>query len=123
MNFYLFDIDGVLLEPLGYHYALVETIRLIANSLGYGDILLTAEDIAAFESSGVSSEWDLTDICAAFLLVQAWKIDPDLRLPTTTGKPAAQPPQTPQDFLALWHVGKSRIEPDTPAGTRQPNSA
>ncbi len=101
MNFYLFDMDGVLLEPLGYHYALVETVRLVANSLGYGDILLTAQDIAAFESSGVSSEWDSTAICAAFLLVQAWKIDPDLRLPDS--------------LPADWLLNRLLTPPDFPA--------
>ena len=48
----LFDMDGVLLEPGGYHKALTETVRLIGESLGYKNVELTPADIAAFEAAG-----------------------------------------------------------------------
>lgn len=88
MNILLFDMDGVLLEPHGYHRALVETVRLVARALGFGEVRLAPEQIAAFESAGVYSEWDSAAICAALLLQAAWQVDPHLRLPAL---PAHQP--------------------------------
>ena len=58
MKILLFDMDGVLLESLGYHIALQETVRIMANSLGFGDLTLSADDIAAFEAGGINKEWD-----------------------------------------------------------------
>jgi len=40
MDILLFDMDGVLLKPLGYHRALKETVRLAGISSGYGEVLL-----------------------------------------------------------------------------------
>ena len=53
----IFDMDGVLLTPRGYHRALQETVRLGADALGYSGIVLTDEHIAQFEGLGISSEW------------------------------------------------------------------
>lgn len=53
----IFDMDGVLLAPRGYHLALQETVRLGAEALGYANITLTYEQIAQFEGLGISSEW------------------------------------------------------------------
>jgi hypothetical protein len=116
MNIFLFDMDGVLVEPLGYHYALVETVRLVAKSLGYGDILLTAQDIADFESAGVSSEWDSSAIYAALLLINAWKIDPGLRLPDSfpAYRPFNQrllPPDFPTLIRLLGNPALSQMRP------------
>lgn len=80
MKILLFDMDGVLVEPHGYHRALQETVRLIARSLGYAEVRLTSQDIAAFESAGVASEWDTAAICTAMLLDQAWTVDPEITL-------------------------------------------
>jgi len=53
----IFDMDGVLLAPRGYHLALQETVRLGAEELGYPNTTLTDEHIAQFEGLGISSEW------------------------------------------------------------------
>jgi phosphoglycolate phosphatase-like HAD superfamily hydrolase len=53
----IFDMDGVLLAPRGYHLALQETVRLGAEALGYPNTTLTDADIAQFEGLGISSEW------------------------------------------------------------------
>ena len=53
----IFDMDGVLLAPHGYHLALQETVRLGAEELGSPNITLTDEHIAQFEGLGISSEW------------------------------------------------------------------
>ena len=46
MKILLFDMDGVLLEPNGYHLALKETVRLVSRSMGFEDFLLSDQDIA-----------------------------------------------------------------------------
>ena len=53
----IFDMDGVLLAPRGYHRALQETVRLGAEALGYPNTTLSDEHIAQFEGLGISSEW------------------------------------------------------------------
>ena len=78
----LFDMDDVLLEAHGYHRALQDTVLLIATSLGYENVSLTLDDIAVFEASGVTSEWDSSAICAALMLQKAWSIDPKKQLPS-----------------------------------------
>jgi phosphoglycolate phosphatase-like HAD superfamily hydrolase len=95
MNILLFDMDGVLLEPHGYHRALAETVRLIAKALGFGSLTVSDEDISAFESSGVTSEWDSSAICAALLLKAIWRVNPAASLPDllpADGYPEANPP-------------------------------
>ena len=57
MELLIFDMDGVLLQPRGYHLALQETVRLAGEWLGLGDVRLTDEQIASFEALGISSEW------------------------------------------------------------------
>lgn len=81
MKFMLFDMDDVLLKPGAYHRALQETVRLVAAALGFGELSLRHEDIRAFESAGVYSEWDTSAICAALLLETAWKYDPAIAMP------------------------------------------
>lgn len=89
MNILLFDMDGVLLESLGYHRALQETVRLAAEALGLRDMTLSMEDIAAFESVQMTSEWDSAATSAALLLAEAWRVDPARRLPEDRLEPAA----------------------------------
>ncbi len=83
MNIILFDMDGVLLESQGYHLALQETVRRIALTLHFTDVTLSQQDIATFESGGITSEWDEAAICAAGLLLAAWETDPDVALPSS----------------------------------------
>jgi hypothetical protein len=99
MKFLLFDMDDVLLKPGAYHRALQETVRLVAASLGYGEIRLSQQDIRAFESAGVYSEWDTSAICAALLLDTAWKYDPAIHLPDSViTRPNKVLPIPPPDF-------------------------
>lgn len=83
MNILLFDMDGVLLEPHGYHLALQETVALVGRVLGYAGVELMAEDIVALEAAGVDSEWDSSAICAVLLLETLWANDPSVALPPT----------------------------------------
>ena len=70
MNLFIFDMDGVLLIPLGYYYALKETVRLAGLRSGYGEASLTDAQIAQFESLGISSEWHSSALCLAFMILQ-----------------------------------------------------
>ncbi len=79
----LFDMDGVLLQPLGYHQALQDTVQRVGASLGAPQTVLTMDQIAKFEALGVTSEWDSLAICTALILVNIWQEHPNLRLKTT----------------------------------------
>ena len=89
-TYLLMDLDGVLLEPLGYHNALQETVRLVGNSLGFNAAHLSQEDILAFEAVGISSEWDSAAICLGLMLTENWEHDP------TVGVPGNISPATPK---------------------------
>jgi hypothetical protein len=65
-------MDGVLLGSHGYQRALQETVRLEAMNLGYADTTLTLDEIAAFESVGMTSEWDEAAVSSALLQIAAW---------------------------------------------------
>ncbi len=77
----LLDLDDVLIRQVAYHQSLKECVERISRWCGFGATRLTDEDIAVFESLGVTSEWDSSAICAALLLDRAWSVDPELRLP------------------------------------------
>jgi len=79
----LFDMDGVLLQPRGYHRALQKTVNLLGHSLGFEDPTLSQEQIFAFEAIGVTSEWDSSAICLGWMMRLCWEEDPDLPLPST----------------------------------------
>lgn len=70
MDILLFDMDGVLVKPLAYHRALQETVRLAGIATGFGEILLTEDQIADFEAIGISSEWHSSALCMAVMVLQ-----------------------------------------------------
>ena len=99
MKILLLDMDGVLLEPGGYHRALQETVAQVGRLLGYQTVNLTVGDIAAFEAAGVISEWDSAAICAALLLGKLWTENPLLTLPPIVAAPVLPPHgNSPPDF-------------------------
>lgn len=69
----LLDLDGVLLEPHGYHQALIDSVKLIGQSLGYPEAKPGAQDIATFEAAGITSEWDSAAACTALMLIHRWQ--------------------------------------------------
>ena len=81
MKILVFDMDGVLLEPLGYHQALQETVQLLGTTLGFQSLSLNREEIFRFESAGISSEWDSSAICLALMMREVWKVDPGAEVP------------------------------------------
>jgi len=76
----LFDMDGVLLEPHGYHTALQTSVKRIGQALGVPKAKITDNQIARFEALNITNEWDSVAICAAITLVHGWQYDPHLRL-------------------------------------------
>lgn len=78
-KYILFDMDGVLLQPGGYHQALKATVRRIGIALGVPAVDLSDDQIAHFEALSVTNEWDSAAICAALTLLKAWQFDPDVR--------------------------------------------
>lgn len=76
----LFDMDGVLVEPHGYHTALKATVKRTGQALGVPQAELTENQIARFETLNITNEWDSAAICAALILIHVWQFDPYLRL-------------------------------------------
>ncbi len=79
-KYILFDLDGVLLKPLGYQKALISSVERIGKALGAPHTSITKNQIAAFEALGVTNEWDSVAICTALILIEVWQADPSIRL-------------------------------------------
>jgi phosphoglycolate phosphatase-like HAD superfamily hydrolase len=73
MDLFIFDMDGVLLKPHGYHRALKETVRQAGISTGFGEVVLSDTQIAQFEAVGVSSEWHSSALCMAVMVLEKQK--------------------------------------------------
>jgi hypothetical protein len=99
----LFDMDGVLLQPRGYHCALQETVLLIGKALGFENIHLYKKEIYAFEAAGITSEWDSSAICLGLMMREVWKHDPTKSVPRklNPAHPTSNPLQLKdwRDFL------------------------
>ena len=97
-------MDGVLLQSSGYHRALQDTLAWIGEHLGYLDVRISQEDIDLFESVGLTSEWDSSAICTAFMLLHAWPKYPDMKLPEPPSW-RSHPAQglLPPDFQVIAH--------------------
>jgi hypothetical protein len=77
---YLFDMDGVLLEPRGYHESLRTSVKRIGAALGAPHTDLADNQIAKFEALTVTNEWDTLAICTALILLDIWRVDGKVRL-------------------------------------------
>lgn len=69
----LFDIDGVLVKPLGYRQGVRTVLQEYAARWGYSGRLAGEEEIALFEAQQITSEWDQIPICLACLLEEGLK--------------------------------------------------
>ena len=78
----LLDVDGVLVHPVGYKDALRATMDTISARMGLPSMGITNDEIALFESCGITNEWDSTAMCASAMLLAALDIRPDLRRDT-----------------------------------------
>lgn len=78
----LFDVDGVLVHPVGYKVALRATVSHFLGLMGLPDYAPDEDEIAIFEACGITNEWDSGAICVAALLTDALAADPALRRAT-----------------------------------------
>ena len=108
----LFDLDGVLVEPIGYRRALQETVARVGRELGYEAVRLSAEDIAAFEAAEATSEWDSAAMCCAILLKHAWQHDPACRWPRDLTAPENGLHGLPAPDFAAFARRLAAIGPD-----------
>ncbi len=83
----LFDIDSVLVEPLGYRAALKATLQHFAEKLGIDSSTLPDQDtIEYFEAMHITSEWDMAPIVLAVLLDRLVSSSEDIALPSSLDK-------------------------------------
>lgn len=85
MDILLFDMDGVLVNPRGYHRALHETVRLAGISTGIGAVDLEDEQVTQFEALGISSEWHSSALCMAVMVLEKQAGFAHLNNPHPTG--------------------------------------
>ncbi len=74
-NFILFDIDGVLIKPVGYRKAVFDTSEHFLNQLGFSKLSINEETISALESIGITSEWDMLPIYLTVVIELTLKIN------------------------------------------------
>lgn len=77
----IFDMDGVLVEPMRYRAALEGTMDYFGNLMGWESLYPGEETIAWFESRGIISEWDITPIFLAATFESILAAHPILLLP------------------------------------------
>lgn len=86
-QFLLFDMDGVLLRPRGYHHSLQTSVQRIGVALGAPNTELSENQIARFEALDVTNEWDSLAISTALILIHLWEDNPDVRLDGLSNNP------------------------------------
>ncbi|HFC09259.1 MAG TPA: hypothetical protein ENJ54_05330 [Chloroflexi bacterium] len=66
MNVLLFDLDGVLVQPLGYRKAIEAVFRHCVRGWGWPDMPPPDEEVIAFyEAHSITSEWDMLPLMLA----------------------------------------------------------
>ena len=66
---FLFDIDGVLIEPRGYRRATLETLADFSAQMGLAAVPLPDEtDLAFMEAHSITNEWDMIPLALAAIL-------------------------------------------------------
>ncbi len=72
----LFDVDGVIVEPLAYKEGIVQTMKALCSMIGLenSDALApTQEEIAYMESKGVHDIWDVCNMMFSLVLLSVFK--------------------------------------------------
>ncbi len=104
----LFDVDGVLVHPVGYKAALRATLDRFAAQMGQPASDLSYDEIAVFEACGITNEWDSGAICVSMILRAALEQRPDLRRATLD-----------ETFAAICTAGLQLPRPDFVAAARE----
>lgn len=95
----LFDLDGVLVNPLGYRAALRASVNHFRAQWGWQPDTLPEEEIALFEAHGITSEWDMLPLILASQLEQTAL--EGARLPMSLPTGADGGPPAPRKRAAL----------------------
>lgn len=83
---FLFDIDGVLVEPRGYQAAYMASIHHFTHPLDLPEALLPSPDLYSFfEARQITSEWDMVPISLAILVDALLGENPDQFPPPEIG--------------------------------------
>ncbi len=78
---FLFDMDGVLVEPRRYRASLRSTMDYFGRIMGWDSLYPGEKTIAWFESKGIISEWDIAPLFIAGVVESVLEIYPNLRIP------------------------------------------
>lgn len=97
----LFDLDEVLVCPIGYDEAMRAAIEYFAHQMGLDFPGPTDEEIAAFHAYGMTNEWLSGAMCLAALVVEA-----------AAAQPARIRPSLADTMDALRESGVSCSRPD-----------
>ena len=68
---FLFDLDGVMVQPLGYRAAVRATVNHFAGRMGLPDMAPEDHTVAIFEAQGITCEWDMIPITLSILMEAA----------------------------------------------------
>lgn len=111
----LFDVDGVLVHPVGYKVALRATVDRFAAQMGQPPLGPDDSEIAIFEACGITNEWDSGAMCVSALLMAALEQRPDLRRDTLEATfaaiYAARLEIARPDFTRIAHEVRHNNEP------------
>jgi hypothetical protein len=72
MKIFLFDVDGVLVEPFAYRSGVGKTLQLLCRKIGLSEcatLLPSVNEILHLESCGIHDVWDMTNIMFAQVLL------------------------------------------------------
>lgn len=72
MKIFLFDVDGVLVEPVAYRSGVGKTLQLLCTKIGLADgasLAPSLNEILHMESCGIHDVWDMTNIMFAQILL------------------------------------------------------
>jgi beta-phosphoglucomutase-like phosphatase (HAD superfamily) len=116
----LFDVDGVLVHPVGYKAALRATVDRFAVQMGQPAPGVTHDEIAVFEACGLTNEWDSGAVCVSEIMLAALESHPALRRTTLEDTfaaiQAAAPPLPRPDFVkAAREIAQHTTDGQVPA--------
>lgn len=107
-SIYLFDLDGVLIQPGGYRQALRDTLNDWAARMGLNHTFAPNEDeIAVLEAQGVTSEWDMIPFSLALIIETWWNLHPEITLPADLNRAIDVIRQTTLHSVARPSFGKA----------------
>ncbi len=100
----LFDLDGVLVAPMGYRQAVYEALRRMFSRWGW-DLSLPTDLAERYEAVGITSEWDMIPLTLAAAL-DVWAATQRVLPPPTILDPQGPVPgpwnsSSPPDFAAI----------------------